>query len=243
MSNNPDDLDDGLEYVVDSEEEVAPGVEIREDEDEDDDDEQVVIHKDTDSSSPKSEVSGKKRRKTDDKFKEKKRVKMEQDINKKKSIPLSDSITLAEFFTQLLVKHNADATQLDYFKKSDFVDASKYKEKRSLDNFKDFTGKYNKGLTLIVAISRVRIGDLFKSLGPKSNAIKVGKGYKFEMRDDTKYVIGTPERLLHLDFGKYEIKSIILDASYHDMKTHSVLDEPKLTQLLKNFSGTKIILY
>jgi protein CMS1 len=228
---NPDDLEDGLEYQVDSDEEVE-AVEIKEDESEDE-----VVQGDEASS------IGKKRKKTNDKLKEKKRVKMEQDIQKKKNLAVSDSSELAEFFTQVLLQQNDDATQLDYFKKSDFVDASKYKEKRSLDNLKDFTDKYNKGLTIILAMNRIRIGDLFKALGPKSKALKVGKGYEFKMRDDTKYIIGTVERVLNLDLTKYPVKSIILDASYQDMKTHSVLDEPKLTTLLKKYEGIKTILY
>lgn len=229
--DNPDDLDDGLEYQVDSEEEVQP-VEIKQDESED---ELVQLAAD--------QPASKKRKKTTDKLKEKKRVKMEQDMQKKKDMSLSDSGELSTFFTQLLMKQNSDATQLDYFKKSDFVDASNYKQLRTTDNFKDFTDKYNKGLTIVIAINRQRIGELFKALGPKAKALKVGKGYEFKMRDDTKYIIGTVERILNLDLTQHAIKSIILDASYQDMKTNSVLDEPKLTLLLKNYEGIKTILY
>lgn len=236
MSNNPDDLDDGLDYQVDSEPE-AEGVEIKEDEQSEDE----VVKNDQDNNEGKP--SAKRRRKTDDKLKEKKRVKMEQDMKLKKKIPQLNSTELGHHFSQLLIKYNDDATHLDYFTKSDFVDASKYKENRNLNNLKDFTDKYNKGLTLIVSISRVRIGDLFKALGPKSKAIKVGKGYDGKIRDDTKYVIGTVERLLNLSFEGHEIKSLILDASYQDQKLHSILDEAKLTTLLKKYKGTKIILY
>lgn len=228
--DNPDDLDDGLDYAVDSAEEVE-AVEIREDGSEDD-----LVEKEEPS-------GGKKRKKTGDKLKEKKRVKMEQDIERKKHLATSDSNELAQHFTQVLVQQNTEATQLDYFKKSDFVDASNYKEPRTLSNFKDFTDKYNKGLTIILVINRLRIGELFKALGPKSKALKVGKGYDFKMSDDTKYIIGTVERILGLDLGKCHVKSIILDASFQDQKTHSVLDEPKLTELLKKYIGTKTILY
>lgn len=231
---NPDDLNDGLDYQVDSDEEVA-AFEVQEGETEDE-----IVPQETQSTSG----AGKKRKKpATDKLKEKKKIKMEQDIQKKKQLALSDSNELAQFFTQVLLQQNNDATQLDYFKKSDFVDASKYKEKRNLDNFKDFTDKYNKGLTIILAINRVRIGDLFKALGPKSKALKVGKGYEFKMREDTKYIIGTVERVLNLDLTEHPVKSIIIDASYQDQKTHSVLDESKLTTLLKKFQGIKTILY
>ncbi|KAH3671810.1 hypothetical protein WICMUC_004528 [Wickerhamomyces mucosus] len=232
MSYTADDLDDGLEYQIDSSEEVD-GVEIRSEDSEDDD---LV--------KTEEEPTSKKRRKTNDKLKEKKRIKMEQDMDAKRKVPLLDSTELSHYFTSLLLKHNQDSTQLDYFKKQDFVDGSNYKLKRNLDNFKDFTDKYNKGLTIILSISRVRVGDLFKSLGPKSKSIKVGKGYEGKVREDTKYIIGTVERILSLNFkAEHNIKSIILDATYQDQKSHSVLDEPKLTQLLKGYEGTKIILY
>ncbi|CCH41389.1 hypothetical protein BN7_930 [Wickerhamomyces ciferrii] len=239
MSNNPDDLDDGLDYQVDSEPE-AEGVEIKEDESED---EIVKPSKKEETESKENQPTGKKRRKTDDKYKEKKRVKMEQDINTKKKIPQLNSTDLAHHFSQLLIKFNKDSTHLDYFKKSDFVDGSNYKETRNLDNFKDFTDKYNKGLTIILSISRVRIGDLYKALGPKSKAMKVGKGYESKVRDDTKYVLGTVEKMLNFDFGSHEVKSLILDTTYQDQKSHSILDEPKLTTLLKKYEGKKIILY
>lgn len=236
MSANPDDLDDGLEYQVDSEPE-AEGVEIVDDQSED----EIVNYK-TQAANDTTTVA-KRRRKTDDKLKEKKRIKMEQDISLKKKIPQLDSTELAHHFSQILIKFNKESTHLDYFKRSDFVDASKYKENRTLDHFKDFTDKYNKGLTLVLSISRVRIGDLFKALGPKSKAMKVGKGYDSKVRADTKYIIGTVERILNSDFGEHQIKSIILDASYLDQKSHSILDEPKLTELLKKYEGVKIILY
>jgi len=235
MNSNPDDLDDGLDYQVDSEPE-AEGVELVDDQS---DDEIIKPEKEDDS----GKTQAKRRRKTDDKLKEKKRIKMEQDLTLKKKIPQQNSTELAHHFSQLLIKYNKEFTHLDYFKKSDFVDASNYKEKRNLDNFKDFTDKYNKGLTVILSISRVRIGDLFKALGPKSKAMKVGKGYDSKIRDDTKYIIGTVERILNMDFEGHQIKSIILDATYQDQKSHSILDEAKLTKLLKKYEGTKIILY
>lgn len=239
MSNNPDDLDDGLDYQVDSEPE-AEGVEIVDD----DQSEDEIIKPEIKANEAITEgTKAKRRRKTDDKLKEKKRIKMEQDMSLKKKIPQLNSSELAHHFSQLLIKFNKEVTHLDYFTKADFVDASKYKESRNLDNFKDFTDKYNKGLTIIVSVSRVRIGDLFKALGPKSRAMKVGKGYDGKIRDDTKYVLGTVERLLNLNFEGHEIKSIILDATYQDQKSHSILDESNLTKFLKNYKGTKIIMY
>jgi protein CMS1 len=231
MSYAADDLEDGLDYQVDSDVE-APPVEIKED---DSDDEPTKPS--TTSDAPK------KRRRKDDKLKEKKKLKLQMDIEQKKNISLQNSTDLAHHFSQILIKNNKESTQLDYFKKADFVDGSNYKEKRNLDNLKDFTDKYNKGLTIILALNRVRIGDLYKSLGPKSKAMKVGKGYDSTVRDDTKYIIGTVERISNLDLTNHEVKSIILDATFQDQKTNSVLDEPNLTTLLKKFEGTKIILY
>lgn len=225
-----DDLDDGLDYQVSSGDE-APAVEIQQDEESDD---ELVI---------KDSHDNKKRRKKDDKLKEKKKLKLNHNIEQKKLIPLQNSIELSHHFSQILIKNDKNLTNLDYFKKSDFVDGSNYKNVRNLDNFKDFVDKYNKGLTIILSLNRVRIGDLFKALGPKSNSIKVGKGYDSNIRPDTKFIIGTVERILNLNLTNHEIKSIILDASYQDQKTSSVLDEPKLTQLLKQYEGTKIILY
>ncbi|KAH3687851.1 hypothetical protein WICPIJ_001144 [Wickerhamomyces pijperi] len=243
MSYAADDLDDGLEYQIDATVDVDEGVSIRP-EDSDEEEEQTIIP--TERKTENDDNTAKKRKKTNDKFKEKKRLKMEHDMAQKKKVATLNSTELAHHFTALLLKSTDDeATQLDFFTKKDFVDGSNYKEARTLDNFKDFTDKYNKGLSIILATSRVRIGDLYKSLGPKSNAIKIGKGYDSTIRADTKYIIGTVERVLNMKLKEngHEIKSIFLDATYQDQKLHSVLDEAKLCALLKQYEGVKIILY
>lgn len=244
MSYAADDLDDGLEYQIDPTVDLDEGIAIRE-EDSEEEQEETIIPTERKSEGD-GETTAKKRKKTNDKFKEKKRLKMEHDMAMKKKVALMDSTELAHHFTSLLLKSTDDeATQLDFFTKKDFVDGSNYKEQRNLDNFKDFTDKYNKGLSIILATSRVRIGDLYKSLGPKSKAIKIGKGYDSTVREDTKYVIGTVERVMNLKLKEngHEIKSIFLDATYQDQKLHSVLDEAKLCALLKEYQGVKIILY
>lgn len=255
MDSKADDLDDGLVYEVDSEPDVEPVAFAESPIEEEDDAEldsgdnlvkksKLRVDGDNTSKRKRSEEGDENNSSNSkQKLKEKKKLKMEKDMEAKRNVSKLDSTELSYYFSQLLIKNNPDLTQLDYFKKSDFVDASNYKEERTLINFKDFTTKYNKGRAIVLSISRIRIGDIVKALDDKKKVVRVGKGYKSVITKETQFIVGTVERILNLDFDKEEIKVIILDSTYQDSKCHSVLDEPRLTELLKKFSGVKIILY
>lgn len=131
-----DDLDDGLDYSVSLSED--DGVSLTTDnvkvsaKDEEDNDE-----------IEEEEVLGKKRKRTSSSLKEKKRTKMESDMQAKKK--LSQEVSpevIADFVNSKISQKNTNLSSLElaelYLTKTDFRSTSDFKLDRTLVNFSDF---------------------------------------------------------------------------------------------------------
>lgn len=126
-----DELDDGLEYEVDfSDTETAPQVETAE----------VVEDGSDDETSPKENS---KKRTKNPKLQEKKKLKMDMDIEKKKKLSTESSPeVICDYVNDVIRKRNTDLSALElselYLKKADFRSSSEFVEPRTLDNLSKF---------------------------------------------------------------------------------------------------------
>lgn len=132
-----DDLDDGLEYDVQFSdvEDSTPAVIISEDEGSNQEEQDEVDQK-----------AGPRKRKnssTVSSFKDKKRMKMELDIESKKNLSAEDNTeVISEFINSKIRRKNPNLSALEltelYFNKNEIRSTSDFKETRNLDNLSKF---------------------------------------------------------------------------------------------------------
>lgn len=147
MSTAGDDLDDGLAY------EMGPMV----DSDADDvaiasDDAGYELGDEVGDEAPdpnsKSSKNDRKRQAPLTKFQEKKKMKMQMDVDRKKNISLETSVdAIADYINEGLRRKNSDLSALElaekYFKKTDFRSTSEFSSPRTIDNLPKFIlGKF-----------------------------------------------------------------------------------------------------
>lgn len=136
-----DDLDDGLDYEFDSATEEVDNTEVGAVSDEDQFETEETVEE------PVEER--KKRKTTDSKFKEKKRLKMEMDLEAKKKISTESSPeVITDYINQVVSQKNKKLSSLEladlYISKTDVRSTAEFTEKRSLDNLSKFIdGKFN----------------------------------------------------------------------------------------------------
>lgn len=139
MSTAADDLDDGLLYDMESHDgvDVAPS--------NTDDGYQLDIETTVETSDepPKKVESTKKRAAPSSKFLEKKKMKMQIDVDRKKGISLESSVdAIADYINESLRRKNLDLSALElaemYFKKTDFRSTSEFTEPRVPENLSKF---------------------------------------------------------------------------------------------------------
>lgn len=126
-----DDLDDGLEYEVEEEDQTSLAVPI-----EDDEEKEVEVQ------------SAGKKRKLNDKLQNKKRMKMEFDSEQKKNLSLESADAIEEALAKKIARGNKDLSPLElaelYISKKHIKASSDFKENRTLDNLSLFLKqKYN----------------------------------------------------------------------------------------------------
>lgn len=149
MSTAADDLDDGLVYDMESYE----GADAAETEDFDQGLESGDEARDEVNAKPKSEGAkpkeiGRKRPATSSKFQEKKKMKMQIDVDRKKGISTESSVdAIADYINEQLRRKNSDLSALElaelYFKKTDFRSTSEFTEPRTLENLSKYiTGRF-----------------------------------------------------------------------------------------------------
>lgn len=144
MSTAADDLDDGLVYDMESYEggDAAEtsgfenGLESG-DEAGDETDNNPNIE------APKSQQNGRKRQATSSKFQEKKKMKMQIDVDRKKGISTESSVdSIADYINEQLRRKNSDLSALElaelYFKKTDFRSTSEFTEPRTLEHLSKY---------------------------------------------------------------------------------------------------------
>lgn len=148
-----DDLNDGLDYELDLS------------------DEELVENKPQEETSVKPQpVNGSKKRKRDDGLADKKRARMEYDIDRKVSLSKESAPeAIADYINDIIRKRNVDLSALElaelYFKKTDFRSTSDLADPRTLE----FLAKFVNG----------RFGNMLPSSTPgKKNKKKKGKDKK-----------------------------------------------------------------
>ncbi|CAI1566604.1 hypothetical protein SEUBUCD646_0L00690 [Saccharomyces eubayanus] len=196
--SNPDDLDDGLVYDFDSQQEVEieangnDGLQKRPIQD-DDDEKEVKETSEGESERPMSKRQKKLQKKS--KFIEKKKEESQYIVSQRKSIPTSSPEKIIEYLTALIREKNPDLSALEleelYFKKKDFLSTEKFDTERKLTDFSTFMQKFSVAPKKIVfSMSNIRVADVYRSLNGGKNCVKLFS--KSKLKDD----IATVERLL-----------------------------------------------
>ncbi|KAK6460644.1 U3-containing 90S pre-ribosomal complex subunit-domain containing protein [Scheffersomyces coipomensis] len=290
-----DDLDDGLAYDVEfSETEAADEEAINSEYENNDDDEQIPVKEDQE-----TENGGKKRKKTSNKLQEKKRIKVEMDIEQKKNLSTESSPeVIVDYINNKILRKNSDLSALElselYFSKTDIRSTSDFEEERNLDNLdKLITSKFKNMLPnsskksnknkksknnkkkqpdaetkaegveerkfiAIVSMSALRACDIHRATKDLSgsslkiiNKNKIDVDLKLVKTTTSRILCCTPGRLLKVlnneseVLRRDEIKVIIVDNSYLDVKSQNIWDINETTDTLKSLtkSGSKIYLY
>lgn len=187
--SNPDDLDDGLVYDFSGQEDNPISDIPSENESEDVkksdtelDTTTVGSHKrknnfDDDDHSVKS-LSKRQKKLQNSKLREKKREKIEYEINQKKLIPRSNTDTISEYFIKYIRSRNPDLSVLEldnlYLKKNDFISTENFKDERDLNNLSKFIINYSKAPNVIIfSMSNMRVADVFRQLGGSKTSVKL----------------------------------------------------------------------
>ncbi|CAI4047216.1 hypothetical protein SUVZ_12G0590 [Saccharomyces uvarum] len=197
--SNPDDLDDGLAYDFDSEQEVGieangnNGLQKRPIQDDHEDEKEVKVTSESESERPMSKRQKKLQKKS--KFIEKKKEESQYIVSQRKSIPTSSPEKIIEYLTALIREKNPDLSALEleelYFKKKDFLSTEKFDIERKLTDFSAFMQKFSVAPKKIVfSMSNIRVADVYRSLNGGKNCVKLFS--KSKLKDD----ITTVERLL-----------------------------------------------
>lgn len=131
-----DELDDGLEYEVDfSDSETVP---VK--------DELIVASNGGEGDASEDETSPKensKKRTKNPKLQEKKKIKMDMDIQRKKDLSTESSTdVISDYVNDVIRKRNTELSALElselYLKKTDFRSSAEFDEPRTLDNLSKF---------------------------------------------------------------------------------------------------------
>ncbi|CAI4045999.1 hypothetical protein N7582_003703 [Saccharomyces uvarum] len=197
--SNPDDLEDGLVYDFDSEQEVGiegngnNGLQKRPIQDDHEDEKEVKEASEGESERPMSKRQKKLQKKS--KFIEKKKEESQYIVSQRKSIPTSSPEKIIEYLTALIREKNPDLSALEleelYFKKKDFLSTEKFDTERKLTDFSAFMQKFSVAPKKIVfSMSNIRVADVYRSLNGGKNCVKLFS--KSKLKDD----IATVERLL-----------------------------------------------
>lgn len=137
ISAEADDLNDGLEYDFDG---SVP--EMSEENGE------LEPLSEEDEVKKEEDKTNNKKRKASSNLKDKKRIKMEMDMDRKKKLAQEESVeAIADYFNAKIRQKNSDLSALElaelYFNKTDFRSTSFLEEERSLDNYsKLITSKF-----------------------------------------------------------------------------------------------------
>lgn len=274
--SNPDDLDDGLLYsdselTADSRESHDLKTRKRKSIDPESEkaDTREVVEDTAHLSKRQKKLLGSK------KLIDKRREQVRYDINLKKSISKSPVSKITEYFVTLIRKANPSLSPLEldehYFKKTDFISTEAFENDRNLTNLPSFISRFSKSPKLIVlSMSNLRVADVYRSLGGGKHCLKLFAKNKLEIdlaavekimntsspKTEIKRFIATPTRLhkiiesTNVLFEGKEKLDIILDSSYLDPKSNSLLSSDNvsvLCKLLKEFlnkkSSVKILLF
>ncbi|CUS24497.1 LAQU0S17e00232g1_1 [Lachancea quebecensis] len=176
-----DDLDDGLDYEVNSSgseqyEEVA---EEQSNDSTSDSENAKRPHSAGEEEEAAKEPQSKRQKKlAKSKVHQKKLEKLEADREQKKQLPKSSSERIAEHLATLIREKNPDLSALEleelYFKKTDFISTERYDKERNLPNILDFVNTFSKSpRAIVLSTSNLRVADVFRGLEGSKNAVKL----------------------------------------------------------------------
>ncbi|CAI4034943.1 hypothetical protein SMKI_12G0800 [Saccharomyces mikatae IFO 1815] len=203
--SNPDDLNDGLAYDFDSEQEAVLDAQIGSSSSqtsqkrplEDDVDETDGKKAERSSEDESKRLMSKRQKKLQKKSKliEKKKEESQYTVSQRKAIPTSSPEKVVDYLTTLIREKNPDLSVLEleelYFKKNDFLSTEKFDVERKLTNFPAFIQKFSVAPKKIVfSMSNIRVADVYRSLNGGKNCVKLFS--KNKLKDD----ILTLDRLL-----------------------------------------------
>lgn len=136
-----DELDDGLDYDVDFS--ADEGVAVKEETSPKENipnKKRLIDHQDQDD--VKEENSGSKKKKKNPKLDEKKKIRMDQDMQKKRNLSMETPDMICDYANDVIRRKNNDLSALElselYFSKSDFRTTADFTEPRNLDNLPKF---------------------------------------------------------------------------------------------------------
>lgn len=187
--SNPDDLDDGLVYdfsgqednsisdlpsdnevgnIKESDNKLDTTTKSRKRDNEFSEDDDRNVEK----------LSKRQKKLQNSKFREKKKEKIEYEINQKKLIPRSNTDTISEYFIKLIRSKNPNLSALEldnlYLKKNDFISTEPFKDERDLNNLAKFIINYSKAPNVIIfSMSNMRVADVFRQLGGSKTSVKL----------------------------------------------------------------------
>lgn len=182
--SNPDDLDDGLVYDFDEQEETVLSDTTNNNNDSGD---EVVENEESNqkrreiSSDDEDEtktLSKRQKKLQSSKLRQKKKDQIQFEISKKQSIPKSNPDIIADYFTSLIREKNPDLSALEleelYLKKINFISTESFTDERDLENFSQFMIKYSRAPKAIVfSMSNMRVADVSRQLGGGKNSVKL----------------------------------------------------------------------
>ena len=256
-----DDLNDGLDYEVDFSEEKV------------NDSPQQSVQESPQTLEEPLEKPPSKKRKSDSKLKEKKKAKMDLDIQRKKSISTEVSPEIiADYINQTVAQKNKKLSGLElselYLSKTDLRGTNQFTEPRTLSSLSSFITKNfgnmlktpddERKFVAMISMSAIRACDVHRATrNLNGSSLKLINKNKIAV--DLKLLPTTKSRLLCCTPGRLgkilnhpesplkpnEIKIIILDHSYLDLKSQNIwdIDDTIHTLKLLTASGSKIYLY
>ncbi|AET39869.1 Cms1p Ecym_5079 [Eremothecium cymbalariae DBVPG len=146
---------------------------------------------DHDMNSGQKPLSKRQKKLSASKLHQKKKERMEFEIEQKKQIPGKSPQAIVDYIASVIREKNPDLSALEleeiYLKKSDFVSTESYDKGRNLATFQEFANSYSKApMAIVFAVSNIRVADLFRSLGGSASALKLFS--KSKLKEDLEKV-------------------------------------------------------
>lgn len=259
MSAAGDDLDDGLAYDVEFSDSPLSDVEAVED----------SVTTKTDSTNGTS----KKRKKSQGGLKDKKRMKMEQDIERKRNLAKQDVEAITEYLNDKIRRKHSELSALElaekYFGKTDVRLTQDFDGERNLTNLELFITSRFKNMLLqkpddevkyiaVLLLLALRACDTHRATkGLKNGLVKLITKNKLPadiavlQKTRSRVLCLTPARLLkvleldELSVSKENVKIVIIDNSYLDKKQQNIWDLAESLDAVKELTaaGAKLYFY
>ncbi|KAG7813709.1 hypothetical protein KL921_001255 [Ogataea angusta] len=245
MSDHGDDLEDGLDYIYSSSGDDLEGLtHIQETTSSELHDQ---VDHDKNFKDQEAHNAGKKRKHKSDKLSQKKKQKMEFDMEQKRNLAKELPDVIAEKLAAKIRQRYPDLSPLElselYIGKSAIRDTQSFVLERNLDNYKTFIQTQlrrvlqDKRFVLVLAISAIRACDIYRAVRSLPigslkliNKNKLNDDLKTLTRSKARILIGTSGRISRIletentPLTSQMIDAIICDSSFLDSKLQNIWD-------------------